>query len=62
MRWFCDHMEVAMSFARWFLCSLDDEPPDGGLAHAQSAKAALKDAQGKDVGQVQLIWDRMAFS
>ena len=43
-----------MSFARWF-CAVSMTSCLMALpAHAQSAKAALKDAQGKDVGQVQL--------
>ena len=43
-----------MSFARWF-CAVSMMSCLMALpAHAQSAKAALKDAQGKDVGQVQL--------
>src|SRR3954464_12004655 len=47
-------MEVWMPIARWFcavsmMCGLTTLP-----AYAQTAKASLKDASGKDVGQVQL--------
>jgi len=47
-------MEVWMPIGRWFgavsmICGLVAVP-----AYAQTAKASLKDASGKDVGQVQL--------
>ena len=43
-----------MPFGRWF-CAVTLTGCLLSLpAHAQTAKAALKDAQGKDVGQVQL--------
>ena len=44
-----------MPFGRW-LCAASMMGCLTALpAHAQSAKAALKDSQGKDVGQVQLV-------
>ena len=44
-----------MPFARWFCAAAMMGCLMAAPAHAQNAKAALKDAQGKDVGQVQLI-------
>jgi Cu-Zn family superoxide dismutase len=44
-----------MPIARWFCAAATVGCLMAAPAQAQTAKAALKDAQGKDVGQVQMI-------